>query len=194
MPTIGQGVNENQRLGNSIRAKKLTIRGFIRTYGVPIAQVHQWVDVRQIIFKAVGADSHELENGDGLEINQFLEPALKFSGSPIENLTPLNKNMYKAFYDKSSTLVQSTTTENALTPAFPTALGTKYLPFNIVINFGAKGKKLTYSVSGDTECRGFPYTMALSQNVQGQQTLATDIAGGGLVRCTYTTSLEYYDR
>lgn len=195
MPTISQGVNEYQRLGNSIRAKKLTIRGYVRTSGVPSAQSHQWADVRQIIFKAVGADSHELENGDGFEISEFLEPSVAYTGTPLQNLTPLNGSMYKSFYDKNTTLVQSVSNNTtALTPAYPTAIGTKYEPFTIVINFGKAGKKLTYSNAGDSECRGFPYTMALSQNVQGIDTPAMNTTAVGLIKCSYTSTLEFFDR
>lgn len=197
MPVISQGVNEYERLGNTIRVSKVVVRGYYRCSGVPSLESSQHISIRHLIFQQYGADSTAVIDESSFDANNFLENSTPYTGTPMNNLTPLNASAFRTHTDKRLTLTQqrqnaSSTIVNEQ-PAFPTAGSKGYQDFVFIINFGPSGRKLTYRTSGSDVAENFPFVMAASQNIQGVANPALNASGNPLINMSYHSTVYYHD-
>lgn len=196
MPEIPQGINEYQRLGNTIRVQKIVVRGYYRVSGVPSLDASQHVSIRHMIFQQYGADSTALIDDASFDTNNLLEASSPYLGTPMNNLTPLNGSAFKVHTDKRLTLVQqSQAGAPAITeePAFPTAGAKGFKDFVFTISFGPAGRKLTYRTGGSDIPENFPYVMAASQNTLGVASQALNVTGNPLINMSYHSTCYFHD-
>ena len=95
-PSIVQGTQEMQRVGNKINLLKVVIRGYF-TKLTPTTQPDvndANVLIRHQIIKQKNASWNLVGPGDEFANNVLLENGQPYNGSLFNHMTPLNKNMF----------------------------------------------------------------------------------------------------
>jgi len=194
MPEVPQGTGENQRLGNAIRCMKVVIRGYLRYEGNPADGNHQTATVRNLIFEQLGVDSRQmLDNATVFQFNNLLEPSGPYTGTPIQNITPLNSSAFKTFRDTKHVVTQELATAAGGAVDSQTNGRQNFQEFTCTISFGQYGRKLTYKTSGEDDAENFPYVMGNSQNIAGINALCQNTTGAPAILMGYTSVVDFYD-
>lgn len=112
LPNIGQGVGENQRIGNQIRAKKLTVKGFIKLDVNDVADSSTLpnVIVRMMIVTMKTAPSFTDAQGQWGKIGTLLKKGgttSAFEGYLQDIYAPINTDVFTVHADKRFYLTQS---------------------------------------------------------------------------------------
>jgi len=186
---IPQGVDENQRVGNSITLKKIVMRGYYRIQFPVGNSLNCRILLRNLIMRQRNIENAELLT-TGLvtaNYNTLLEPANPYLGSVADYNTPINRD---AFVVKKQTKRIMTAEWAGTSVSSTPALGTSetYMFFNYTMTFG-KGKKLNYRTGGAALPEDFPYFLAHSASYLGSNTTLDTGAVG--FNCTMTP--YFYD-
>lgn len=186
-PSVVQGVDSNQRLGNTITMTKLVIRGFYEV-NLPVSNYSdQRIQVRQLINSQKGCKSARmLLNGDADYLqNNLLEPSKPYTGTPNEYMTPINRDAFSPRRDRRWTLKTGIQSSD---PTNNQVSGTRsFVYFTHTLTFG-KGKKLFFKTGGEPQAENFPYFLSDSVNQMGFDTPPITS-----VLRTLTCSLHYFD-
>jgi len=189
LPTIPQGTDEMQRIGNSITLKKIVLRGYYRLQFPTGNQFNARVLVRSMILRQRNIENSEIIVNGTLpaNYNTLLEPATPYVGSVQDYNTPINTDAFvvKKQWKRIMTAEYAGTSVGS-TPA----LGTQesYFFFNYTMTFG-KGKALHYRTGGSALPENFPYFIMHSASYLGSNTpLESSVVG---FNCTATP--YFYD-
>lgn len=198
-PTIPQGVQEKQRLGNKINLLKVVVRGYfskITSAGYPVAGDEN-VLVRHMIVKQKNSNWNQVGPGSQFDQNVFLEHGQPYIGTIFNHIQPVNKNAFstkktlRMKLDGVSTSYQAVQHENGTFQQYTAAAtdGTASMvkPFSYTLRFGKQGKTLDYQTDGAQQPVNWDYFMTntAQRAVDGQAPTAAQI--------TYTVDWYYTD-
>ena len=191
MPAIPQGSGTYDRLGNNIRLMKLVVRGIYMYRGTAPADADaQTLSIRQLILKQRDASADRVLGG-AYEPNNLLENSQPFLGTPMNVITPVNKNAFACAYDDTFKLTKALSNPAATGVVGYTHTATAdnnlYKDFEIVLTFGKTGKKLEYKTSGEQQPSNFDYFMADSANELGFNSYSEQIT------MNYHSTAYYFD-
>lgn len=180
-PDIQQGVNEYQRVGNSIILKKLVVRGYYKHQFPDAIPTNARAIIRHMVLKQRNCNSADniLTGQTAFLQNTFLEQASAYLGNIESFQTPINKTAFIVRKD-----MKKVNTFGSLNGP----LDDSYWMFQYTLTFG-KGKKLNYRTSGAIQPADFPYFLAHSAASLGSN------VGLSANTCTFnmTTTAYYYD-
>jgi len=186
---IPQGVDEMQRIGNTITLKKIVIRGYYRLQFPVGNSLNCRVLLRSMIMRQRNIENSELLTSGAFlaNFNTMLEPANSYLGSVADYNTPINSDAFvvKKQWKKIMTAEYAGTSVGS-TPALGTS--ETFFFFNYTMTFG-KGKELNYRTGGAGFPEDFPYFLCHSASYLGSNTLLDTGAVG--FNCTMTP--YYYD-
>jgi len=108
---IPQGVDQFNRIGDKIKPKSLTIRGTLALNGgitggytqVPL-RVRVLVLAQKDIKVGAQIQSGSVDTSHLLEPNIAVANEVDFSGATVNALFPVNKDLFRVYYDKTFTL------------------------------------------------------------------------------------------
>lgn len=181
MPDIQQGVNEYQRVGNSVLLKKLVVRGYYKHQFPDATPTNARALIRHMILKQRNCNSADniLSGATSFLQNTLLEQAQPYLGNIESFQTPINKTAFIVRKD-----MKKVNTFGSLNGP----LDDSYWMFQYTITFG-KGKKLNYRTSGAFQPADFPYFLAHSAASLGSNVGLT----ANTVTFNMTTTAYYYD-
>lgn len=181
MPDIQQGVNEYQRVGNSVLLKKLVVRGYYKHQFPDATPTNARAIIRHMVLKQRNCNSADNILGGATSFlqNTLLEQAQPYLGNIESFQTPINKTAFIVRKD-----MKKVTNFGSLQGP----LGESYWMFKYTITFG-KGKKLNYRTSGAFQPADFPYFLAHSAASLGSNVGLT----ANTVTMNMTTTAYYYD-
>lgn len=170
-PTIPQGVQEKQRLGNKINLLKVVIRGYFQkttTTAYPIAGDDN-VMVRHMIVKQKNSNWNQVGPGSEFDQNVFLEHGQPYIGTVFNHIQPVNKNAFSTKKTIRMKLDGVATTYQAVsradgsfeqyTSAATDDTSSMMKPFSYTLRFGKQGKTLDYQTDGATQPVNWDYFM-----------------------------------
>lgn len=102
MPSIGQGTDISQRLGDQIQAKYMTIKGHLAMSLTTDTDANSRIAVRLMILTNKYAPSaNSVENNTGLDrLLLANSTAQKFNGDVVSLYLPINRDLWTVHYDK----------------------------------------------------------------------------------------------
>lgn len=170
-PTIPQGQQERQRIGNKINLLKVVIRGYFQkttSLGYPIAGDEN-VMVRHMIVKQKNSNWNQVGPGTEFDNNVFLEHGQPYIGTVFNYLQPVNKNAFttkktlRMKLDGVSTGYQAVQNENGTFQQYTAAAtddtSAMMKPFSYTLRFGKQGKTLDYQTDGAQQPTNWDYFM-----------------------------------
>lgn len=191
LSSIPQGVNESERIGNSITLKKIVMRGYYRLQFPIGTHLNSRVLLRTLIMRqrSQGNASLILNGSQLMNYNNLLEPSAPYTGAVSDFNVPINSDAFivKKQWKKILTAEVSNVWGD---PDMVPALGTEgtYHFFNYTMTFG-KGKNLNYRTGGAIDPEDFPYFLAHSASNLGSNAAL----GGSLVGFNLTCTPYFYD-
>lgn len=157
LPGISQGVAENQRIGNQIRAKNLNIKGYLK---LDVNDINDSTKLPNIVARMMVVTMKNAQNftdaqGASPKIGTLLKKGgttVAFSGLLSDIYAPLNRDVFTVHYDKRFYLNQSYV--NATGPSPPSTIISQDVKNTVKffnINIKCKNRLLRYDedVSGD---------------------------------------------
>jgi len=108
-PIIPQGTDSNQRVGDSIRLKKVVIRGYYRTTtpGFTTNAANSRIQLRQFIMSQRGVNAATLfDTPATFDQNNFLENSGPYTGAVLDFITPVNQTAFSVKRQRRMTLYQ----------------------------------------------------------------------------------------
>lgn len=187
MPSIVQGVNEYQRVGNSICLKKLVVRGYYKAAYPQTNATNTRMIIRHMVLKQRNSNSADqiLAGPTNFLQNNFLENSAAYLGNIESFQTPINKAAFIARRDMKKVITQPALVAGAVTGV---PMDDSYWMFQYTLTFG-KGKVLNYRTSGTSQPADFPYFVAHSAAPLGSNTVLT----ANNVTMNMTATAYYYD-
>lgn len=165
-PSIVQGTQEMQRVGNRINLLKVVVRGYW-TKLTPTTQIDvndANVLIRHQVIKQKNASWNLVGPGQEFANNVLLENGQAYNGSVFNHLTPLNKNMFTSKKTIRTSL-------NGQNPYLQSTAGTEFItagtdsvssmvkPFSYTMRFGKQGMTLDYQTDGAQQPTNWDYFM-----------------------------------
>lgn len=180
-PDIPQGVNEYQRVGNSILLKKLVVRGYYKHQFPDAIPTNARAIIRHMVLKQRNCNSADniLTGQTAFLQNTFLEQASAYLGNIESFQTPINKSAFIVRKD-----MKKINTFGSLNGP----LSDSYWLFEYTLTFG-KGKLLNYRTSGASQPADFPYFLAHSAASLGSNVGLS----ANTITFNMTTTAYYYD-
>ena len=165
-PSIVQGTQEMQRVGNKINLLKVVVRGYF-TKLTPTTQPDvndANVLIRHQIIKQKNASWNLVGPGDEFANNVLLENGQPYTGNLFNHMTPLNKNMFTSKKTIRTTLNgQNPYVQSLPGPELATAgtdsVSSMIKPFSYTLRFGKQGKTLNYQTDGAQQPTDWDYFM-----------------------------------
>lgn len=196
VPTIAKGTNDNERIGERIRALNLNIRGYLKfDYNSSAAAPASSVGVRMMVVSVKGRDSYDMATINGNALFSLLKKggtSSAFTGILSDLTAPINRDLFtvhhdKLFYLKQDMVFQSGTPTNS----WVTSDVSKLIRF-FNLNVKCRNKDLKYedaTNSGLYPTNFFPFLIVGYAYLDGSaaDTVSTKL---GL---EYTTTLKYED-
>jgi len=181
MPDIQQGVNEYQRVGNSVLLKKLVVRGYYKHQFPDATPTNHRAIIRHMVLKQRNCNSADniLSGATSFLQNTLLEQAAPYLGNIESFQTPINKTAF---------IVRKELKKVTNFGSLQGPLGDSYWMFQYTITFG-KGKLLNYRTSGAIQPADFPYFLAHSAASLGSNVGLS----ANTVTMNMTTTAYYYD-
>lgn len=151
LPDVPEGVSSNARVGDNIRAKSLTIRGYIQLKPTTSGTYNDFTNTR-IAVRLIVASSKKVKNFNDLKsqagsnLIQKGSSSTNFSGTLSDIYAPLNTEAYTKHYDRvfylaqSASLQQVGTSSPSVIWATDVSKGIKFFTIRIPM----RGKRLLY--------------------------------------------------
>ena len=188
LPTVSQGINNNQRIGTEIKVTKLNVRGVI-TMTFPQATANNArFGIRLTVLRAKAYNDWQLAaTAFGTDYIKLLEgQTLGNQGTLLDFNTPINFDAFTVVKDMRLKMTQGIA---------PTATGSSSDAFSstAMINFDVPcTKKLHYDEQSDVDDpNDFPYFMLI--NYTKLDGSAVDAAGTTYLTLQYVSTLRYDD-
>lgn len=156
MPSISQGTNEYERVGNEITLKKLVVNAYYKM-NLPILTNNQArMMIRHMVVRQRNCESADLVIGTPNVFldNVILENAAAYSGSIPNWNTPLNHEAFVSRRQLKRIMTAPVTT--GTTSQESGNLNESYWMIKYTLTFG-QGKKLYFRTGGATAPANFPY-------------------------------------
>jgi len=176
-PTIAQGIDTSQRIGNAIRLMKCVVSCVINFKGDTaqpefldrVATYAQNALVRSSILrqKSSGSGTAIATNSPTgiFEFNNLMESSTAYGSSIYGFLQDFNKDAFSVRQSKRlkfSTDNQRLTTSGGTTENVSAGAAGQLKRLQHVIKFGKNGKNITYRTSGSSLSTNFPYFLAMT--------------------------------
>lgn len=110
-PEIKQGTTAEQRLGDRVKPKSLVVRGTLALNGgITGAFTNVPLQVRVLILSQKDIKLGSTIVGSGVSVNNLLKPSIdglpetNYSGTTINATMPVNRDLFRVYYDRTFTL------------------------------------------------------------------------------------------
>jgi len=175
-PTISQGIDTSQRIGNSIRLMKCVVNLILNFK--PDVQQPEYLDrlatysqnalVRSMVLRQRSSGSGTaipLNSPTGIfEFNNLMESSTSYGSSIYGYLQDVNRDAFTVRKDKRlqfSTDAQRLTTSGGTVEQVAAGAAGQFKRLKHTIRFGKNGKSIDYRTSGTGISSNFPYFMAM---------------------------------
>lgn len=175
-PSIAQGIDTNQRIGNSIRLMKCTVDLILNfkpdtaqpEYLDRLATYAQNAIVRSMILRQRSSGSGTAiptNSPTGIfEFNNLMENSSSYVSSVYGYLQDVNRDAFTVRKDKRlnfSSDAQTLTTSGGVTEKVAAGAAGQFKRLKHTIRFGKNGKTIDYRTGGTGISANFPYFMAM---------------------------------
>lgn len=201
-PSITQGIDTNQRIGNSIRLMKCVVDLIINFK--PDVQQPEYLDrlatyaqnaiVRSMILRQRSSGSGTaipLNSPTGIfEFNNLMENSTSYASTAYGYLQDVNRNAFTVRKDKRlnfSSDAQKLTTSGGTVEQVAAGAAGQFKRLKHTIRFGKNGKNIDYRTGGTGISTNFPYFMTMT----GQNSY--DYTGAEFVYVDMVVKWYYYD-
>lgn len=110
LPAISKGTNDNERVGERVRALRLNVRGYIKfDYNSAPASPASSVGVRMMIVSVKGRNSYDMATINGNALFSLLKKggtSTAFTGILSDLTAPINRDLFTVHHDKVMYLKQ----------------------------------------------------------------------------------------
>lgn len=196
LPTLAKGTNDNERIGEKVRALRLNVRGYLKfDYNTSAAAPASSVGVRMMVVSVKGRDSYDMATINGNALFSLLKKggtSTAFTGILSDLTAPINRDLFTVHHDKLIYLKQDMVFQTGTpTNSWVTSDVSKLIRF-FNLNVKCRNKELKYedaTNSGLYPTNFFPFLIVGYAYLDGSaaDTVSTKL---GL---EYTTTLKYED-
>lgn len=196
--TGGAGRAYNERIGNEINLKSISINGILNYADANVTQIDlpdQKIALRVMILRAKEVNDQELLF-DNMPTDSLLRFGFQtgssgptaFNGNALDPWREINRDVFSVRYDKVFYL-DAPLAQPGLTDVDLAFVPSRSRIFRHKLTFGKNGLKLKYSTSADDMANNFPYFMVMGYSSCSSQTQPSN----NLARVTLSCVGSYTD-
>jgi len=187
LPQVVKGLNQNERVGDSITPKRLEVMGII-SYNANTQQPAEAILARLFAFQDKHYRSYDAQANVSMNLIDFGGSPTLYDGTLIRSIAPVNKDRYNWYLNKSYKFMKPVGFTNLIANGV-TAPFNSCRMFKLVFTQKRMPAKLTYSTGNNNPDTFAPY-MALGYAYQ--QNNAPDVTDTQ-IGMSFVSTLYYND-